>query len=447
MRATRFNCYSAAYAFRALAVAAAVFLINGCEALAANNVFFRSLAGAFGEVGSCDGIGARARFSNPSALAMDRSGDLYVADSMNHSIRKVSPGSQVTTLAGGAADFGSDGMNESGAADGFGPAARFNYPAGVAVDDAGFVYISDAWNHTIRRISPSGMVTTLAGQAGNYGHRDGPAAEALFDDPCGIAVDPTGIIYVAERGANVIRRIGLDGSVSTLAGLPGAPGDAEGQGDTARFKRPSGLALDPTGNLWVADTGNHTIRMVTPQGLVKTVAGRSGVFGHLDGEANNALFFRPMGVVVDGKGTVFVADTYNNAIRKLNSAGLVETMSPPQLQGIVDAAFAPASQFLGPSGLVLDRNGGILVADAGNNVIQAGVEVTKVGLRVSLQGGLPVLQVLGGAGRSCTIESCSDSRPAAPWTPMFKLDLAADTVFVADPTAAGVPFRLYRVRP
>jgi len=425
----------------------AVAWIGDLAVLAETKVCFRSLAGAVGEAGVCDGFGVSARFSNPSALAADGRGQLFIADSLNHVIRKIGPEGQVTSLAGFAQDLDEDGIVEGGASDGVGPAARFNFPAGVAVDVQGFVYVSDAWNHTIRRVSPAGMVTTIAGQTGNHGHRDGPAAQALFDDPCGIAVDSIGNLFVAERGAHIIRKISREGAVVTLAGLPGQSGTADGQSEHARFDSPGGVALDSAGNLWVADTGNHTIRMVTQDGLVKTVAGVPGTFGHLDGEAGSALFSGPSGLGVDRKGVVYVADTRNNAIRRLDPSGFVETISSPELEGSDDSALAPGSHFLGPSGLALGSGGAILVADAGNNVIRTGVVVKEVNLRVSFDGGLPVLLISDGAGRSCTIEACSDPRPAAPWTTLFKLDLTTQTVLVRDHTAAGVPFRLYRVRP
>ena len=409
-------------------------------------IFERPLVGSRGEPGFQDGFGSEARFSNPSAVVADKNGNLYVADSLNNAIRKVSPAGQVTTLAGQAVDLDGDGITDGGSDDGLGLAARFYYPAGVAVDDAGTVFVSDAWNHTIRSISPAGLVTTLAGQAGNYGHRDGPAAEALFDDPCGIVVDQDGNLYVVERGSHIIRRISHDGSVSTLAGLPGQRGTADGQGVNARFDRPSGLALDAAGNLWVTDTGNHTIRRVSREGWVTTVAGRPGVYGHLDGEASSALFFEPRGVVVEPQGNVVIADTYNNAIRKLTLDGQVETLqsAPPSSSG--DAGQTP-EQLLGPSGLALGENGILLVADAGNHLIQSAVEVTPVSLRVSLESGIPVLQIEGGLGRSCTIETCSDATPGAPWQTLLRVNLASDSVSISDATAAGVPFRLYRVRP
>lgn len=423
----------------------------GIVELPASEFYFRPAAGATGTPGYRDGAGAEARFANPGALTANREGGFYIADSLNHCVRKVSADGQVTTFAGMVVDSDFDGINEGGSGDGPSSTARFNYPAGVALDAAGSVYVSDAWNHTIRRITPSGWVSTYAGQTGNYGHRDGPVTEALFDDPCGIAVDCAGAIYVAERGSHVIRKISRNGFVTTFAGLPGERGAADGRGREARFDRPSGLCLDSAGRLWVADAGNHTIRVITPDGQVKTVAGIPGTFGHRDGDATNALLFEPMGIALDPKGFVYIADTFNNAIRRLDLDGQLATLRPPGfLPASGDGGGASpeaTSQFMGPSGLVVRDDGAIVVADAGNNVIQLGLDVAPVELRLSVQASLPVLHISGGAGRVCTIEARTDSGPNSPWVPLFKLDLTGQPASVVDHTAVGLPSRLYRVRP
>ena len=203
--------------------------------------------------GSADGAGAAASFNNPYGVAVDTAGNVYVADTSNHTIRKTSPAGVVTTLAGTA--------NSPGPNDGTGANARFNFPSGVAVDTAGNVYVADG-NHTVRKISSVGVVTTLAGTAGSPGPADGTGANARFSLPSGVAVDTAGNVYVADLNNHTIRKISPAGAVSTLAGSPGNSGPNDGTGAVARFNFPSGVAVDTAGNVYVADFNNHTIRKI-----------------------------------------------------------------------------------------------------------------------------------------------------------------------------------------
>jgi serine/threonine-protein kinase len=265
-----------------------------------------------------DGPVSEAVFSTPTGIALTASGALYVADSVAEDphpmrVRVVTPEGMVTTLAGSW---------EDGYKDGFGPDAQFKVPASVAVDDAGNVYVADTNNHRIRLISPEGEVTTLAGppEAGYVaGYADGPAAEARFQGPRSVAVDEEGNVYVADTGNHCIRLISPTGAasltVSTLAGGK-EPGYVDGPGAEARFNFPSGIAVDAEGNLYVADTANHRIRKITPEGVVTTLAG-SGEPSDADGPAGEAAFRAPEGVAVDADGNVIVADTGNHRIRKI----------------------------------------------------------------------------------------------------------------------------------
>jgi serine/threonine-protein kinase len=348
----------------AFAVATLVLLVTGCGRSAEPQVI--TLAGS--EQGFADGPGAEARFSGPVDVAVDAEGNVYVADSTNHRVRKIAPDGTVTTLAGSdqvvpvdgpvseavfstptgialaasGALYVADSVEEDphpmlvrlitpegtvttvagswedGYKDGFGPDVQFKVPASVAVDDAGNVYVADTNNHRIRLISPEGEVTTFAGlpKAGYAaGYADGPAAEAKFNGPRSVAVDGAGNVYVADTGNHCVRVISLDGQVSTLAGV-NEPGYADGQGAEARFSFPAGIAVDPEGNLYVADTANHRIRKITPEGVVTTLAG-SGEPGKADGSAGEAQFRAPEGVTVDADGNSIVADTGNHRIRKI----------------------------------------------------------------------------------------------------------------------------------
>ena len=217
---------------------------------------FITLAGSATNHGSADGTGSAARFFAPEGVAVDSAGVIYVADSENYTIRKMTPAGVVTTLAGLAGNKGS--------ADGTGSAARFFAPEGVAVDSAGVIYVADFENHTIRKVTPAGVVTTLAGLAGNRGSADGTGSAARFGRPFGVAVDSAGNVYVAESDNNTIRKVTPAGMATTLAGLAGSQGSADGIGSAARFGRPSGVAVDSAGNVYVADYDNGTIRKGLP---------------------------------------------------------------------------------------------------------------------------------------------------------------------------------------
>jgi sugar lactone lactonase YvrE len=215
----------------------------------------------------------------------------------------------VSTLAGGS---------EAGYVDAQGGKAFFRTPANLAVDKEGNIYVADTNNHRIRLIRPDGTVSTLAGSTERgyvAGYADGPAGQAKFNGPRGVAVDAKGNVYVADTGNHCIRVISPAGQVTTLAGGR-QPGYADGQGDQARFNYPTDIAIDATGNSYVADTANHAIRKITPAGLVSTVAG-NGTPGDADGSPKAAQFRAPEGIAVDSQGNVYVADTGNHRIRKI----------------------------------------------------------------------------------------------------------------------------------
>jgi sugar lactone lactonase YvrE len=257
-----------------------------------------------GTSGFADGSASNARFSSPQSVAVDRNGNVFVADSNNSRIRKIAPDGTVSTLAGnGAAGF----------ADGAGTAARFSYPSSIAIDGAGNLYVADTNNNRIRKILPDGTVNTVAG-SGTQGSADGGSTTAQFNYPRGVAVDSSGIIFVADTSNYRVRKIALDGTVSTFAGS--TRGYAEGSGTAAQFSEIYNLAVDTSGNVLVPDLSNSRIRKISPDGTVSTRAG-SGVRGFADGDASTAQFSYPIGVAVDAAGTVFVADYLNSRIRKI----------------------------------------------------------------------------------------------------------------------------------
>jgi hypothetical protein len=321
----------------------------GTECTSVYNV--TTLAGD-GNRGFVDGAGIAAEFDNPQGVAVDTAGNVYVAESNNHRIRVVSPSGTVSTLAG---------SGSPGSANGVGPAAQFYHPAGVAVDTAGNVYVADSNNHRIRVVSPSGTVSTLAGN-GSPGFANGVGPAAQFNNPNGVAVDTAGNVYVADYYNNLIRVVSPSGTVSTLAGS-GSPGYANGVGPAAQFYNPNGVAVDTAGNVYVADFNNNLIRVVSPSGTVSTLAG-SGSPGYANGVGPAAQFYNPTGVAVDTAGNVYVADSNNHRIRVVSPSGTVSTLAGSG-GGFANGP-GPSSRFYSPTGVAVDTAGSVYVADYGN---------------------------------------------------------------------------------
>jgi hypothetical protein len=330
-----------------------------------------TFAGTALVAGSADGTPGT--FNNPYGIAIDAAKNLYVSDTTNQTIRKISPSRVVTTLAGSAGVFGTT--------DGPGTSARFNFPIGLAVDASGNVYVADSKNSVIRKITPAGVVSTYAGTALQYGSADGPAASARFFIPCGVAVDSAGVVYVADTGNHVIRKITTDGVVSTLAGSAQQSGTTNGTGAGARFNLPWGIALDRSGGLFVSDSGSNTIRRVSSAGVVTTFAGVAGSSGAQDGAGVTARFNLPRGISVDAAGNLFVADTGNNTLRLVSAAGIVSTPAGnPGVSGAVDSVGVTAL-FYDPMDVVTDGTA-VYVVDSSNNLIRRGVPASSAPLPV-----------------------------------------------------------------
>jgi sugar lactone lactonase YvrE len=368
------------------------------------------LAGSPGQVGGSDGVGNAARFSSPASIVADNSGNLFVTDADNSTIRRISSGGVVTTIAGTAGETGID--------DGIGSAARFSYPLGVALDNAGNLYIADSGNSTIRKIFTNGTVTTLAGTAGRYGSNDGTTTNAQFYYPSGVAVDGAGNVFVADQSNETIRKITPAGVVTTIAGNVGQSGSADGPNTNATFNYPASLAVDGAGNIYVADSFNSTIRKITSAGAVTTLAGNASTTGNSDGTGQTAQFNYPEGLTVDGAGNVLVADTYNSSIRIVSPAGLVATIAgSPDRSGTADATGSVA-RFNTPYSVAADAAGYLYVADSHNDTIR----------RVS-PGGL-VSTIAGSAGQVGTNDGIGNlARFNIPYGVAVN---GAGTVFIAD---------------
>jgi sugar lactone lactonase YvrE len=313
-------------------------------------------------------------------VAVDAAGNLYVADSWNHRIRKVSSSGVITTVAGnGERGFSGDG----------GPATSgsLNFPCGVALGAAGNMYIADYYNNRTREVSTSGTINTVAGTGAPQFYGDGgPATSASLHGPKGVALDGAGNLYIADYFNNRIRKVGLSGIISTVAGngTQGFSGDG-GPATSASLSYPAGVAVDAAGNLYIGDTYNHRIRNVTPSGNISTVAGNGTQgFSGDGGPGTGAALYQPMGVAVDTAGNLYIADYANCRIRKVTPSGTITTVAGNGSWGFSgDGGPATNGSLSGPAGLAVDAAGNLYVADTNNNRMR---KVTPSGIISTVAG-------------------------------------------------------------
>ncbi len=318
-----------------------------------------TIAGTPGVSGSTDATGPAASFSHPFGVVVDSAGNYFVGDLINNEVRKVTPAGVVTTFAG---------TTTHSTADGTGAAAGFYAPSGLAIDASDNLYVVDRLNYTIRKITPAGVVTTLAGQAGSPGSANGTGSAASFSSSFyGLAVDSQGNVYVADMSNNEIRKITPAGVVTTFAGST-TPGSADGAALSASFSAPAGIAIGPNDDVYVSEVGNHRIRKITQAGVVSTIAG-AGTPGNNDGTGSAAKFNQPYGLTVDANGMIYVADTLGNKIRRVTPSGVVTTLMGSATSGHADGTNATATLYL-PTTVTFDRNGNLIFADYNNNTIR-----------------------------------------------------------------------------
>lgn len=320
------------------------------------------IAGARGVAGHQDGAGGDARFNDPMGLARDAQGNLYICDARNHVIRKIAADGVVTTLAGKP--------GEPGAVNGLGSAARFHFPADITVAPNGTLYVADSGNHCIRVIATTGAVTTLAGDLGNaddislsYGaitsvpiKLDGMGAAARFNNPSGIAYATAGFLYVSDTGNQIIRRVKLDGTVTTIAGKAGEWGSTNSRGVKARFSSPMGLCIGANDDLYIADSANHTIRRMTKRGDVSTFAGSPHEAGSKSGPRLLARFSEPTDITPYPGGGFVICESFGKALFGIAGDGNVTRFEGHELSL--------------PNSAVCDEKGNVYITDTLNHEVR-----------------------------------------------------------------------------
>ena len=317
-----------------------------------------------------------AQLSEPSGVAVDSDGNLYIADRANHRIRKVNTSRAITTVAGtGVGGYGGDGNMSI--------AAQLNNPTGVVIDGSGNLYIADRDNHRIRKVNSSGVITTVVGNGnGGYSGDNGLATNAQLNSPTGIAVDGGGNLYIADRANHRIRKVSTSGIIITVAGIGSNGYSGDGNlATTARLNNPTGLVVDARGNLYIADQSNYCVRKVNPAGVITTVAG-TGTQGYSnDGiSATSAQLSSPTGVTVDARGNLYIVESYYHRIRKVNTSGIITTVAGSSNgcdRG--DCGPAIAARLKSPFGITITDDGNLYIADVGDHRIR---EVTPANTTV-----------------------------------------------------------------
>ena len=318
------------------------------------------LAGDANTAGTADGPGATARFNRPIYVSLDSQGNAIVSDQSNHAIRKVTPAGVVSTLVG---TTGTRGYQNGPVA-----TAQLFLPRGHAFDSTGNLFVMDAFNNVIRKVS-GGTVTTFCGTYLTDGSLDGAPNIALFNYPNGMTIDSTGNLIVCDSNNFTVRKVTPAGTVSTIAGTALVQGSANGTGPAASFGYVEGPVMDPSGNIFIADGTYNTIRKITPAGVVTTLAGTPGTNGSVDGLGPAARFTTPVQIALDGAGNLYVADLGNGTIRKISPAGQVATLvGQPGIQNAVPGPF-PAS-LKEPFGVAVMPSGDLVIL-TGNAVFVA----------------------------------------------------------------------------
>ena len=305
---------------------------------------------------------------HPISVAVDASGNVYIAEQFGNRIRKVGTDGVISTVAGGNGGYGFNG--DGGAA----TSTNLNYPSGVAVDAVGNIYIADQNNQRIRKVNSNGIISTVAGNGTQGFSGDGGAAtSAQLNSPSGVTVDAAGNIYIADQFNNRIRKVNSSGVISTVAGngTQGFSGDG-GAATSAQLYSSGGVAVDAAGNIYIADNGNNVIRKVNTNGIISTIAGNGTQgFSGDGGAATSANLSYPTGLEVDASGNIYIAEGSTNRIRKVNSSGIISTIAGNGIIGFSgDGGVATSANLYNPTGVAVDVSGNIYIADENNKRVR-----------------------------------------------------------------------------
>src|SRR5262249_43565373 len=300
------------------------------------------------------------------SVATDGEGNFYIADTVNHRIRKVDPRGVISTLAGnGVSGFSGDGAPAT--------SAQLSAPRSVTIDRAGNLYIADSGNNRVRKITAAGVISTIAGNGNNgFGGDGGPATSAQLS-VWGVAADSAGNLYLSDRNNHLIRKVSPGGVISRVAGTGffGFSGDG-GPATAAQLNNPQGMAIDGAGNLFIADGYNHRVRKIGADGIIRTVAGTgSQGDGGDGGPATNSQLRYPQGVAVDSDGALYIADTSNGRLRKVSANGTISTFA-----GGGGDAFGDGLRQISIWNVATDGAGNVYIADANNNRVRKIVPYT-----------------------------------------------------------------------
>ena len=346
-----------------------VFIISGFFSLVNAQIISTYAGTGIATYGGDTGPAISAGLNTPYGVAADNAGNVYIADYGNHRIRKVDPSGTIITVAGtGTAGFTGDSAAAT--------LAEIRNPRGIAVDAAGNIFFSDYGNNRIRKINTSGIITTIAGNADGlpgYCSDGGMADTSHVGFPWGVAVDTAGNVYFADQMNCRVRKIDTAGIISTIGGMGiAAFGGDGGPATSAKIQYPMGVALDDTGNIYVADEGNNRIRKISTSGIISTIAG-SAVYGFSGdgGPSTAAKLYYPQGIAVDGVGNIYIADVNNNRIRKINTAGIISSITGDGTAGYNgDGILATTAEVNQATGIAVDTAGRVFIADNNNNRIR-----------------------------------------------------------------------------
>ncbi len=394
----------------------------------------RTAAGLAGDARHADGPAAVARFADPVGIAVAADGRVYIADAANHCIRLRTPDGRVATVAGQP--------GEPGMRDGTGGVARLDSPSGITLGWEGSLLVADTGNHAVRRLMPDGRLVTLAGMAGEPGVTNGPATTARFDGPLGIVATPDHAIFVADSGNHSIRRIAPDLAVTTYAGENGDWGARDGPAGTARFNGPVGLALASDGSLWVADSLNHAIRRIAPDGIVTTAAGKLGEDGSSDGPAADARFGKPAELAFDPRGRLYIVDAFLHALRRLDPDGRVRTVAGIAGQPGDADGNNRAGRFLNPYGIGVLPGGSLMVTDTFNATLREVIAPFALSAGKAAGASAARVEWESVAGRRYQVFAAGEL--GQPWQPVGSPITATATTMVFEDSRPGT--RLYQIQ-